>query len=200
MGRRIALGQTYKRVTIDRLWRTIEQEVSSVGIVGIDGGGGAGKSTLARQLQRSAEGVQVVEMDDFYRPEPANSERSDEPCWFFDWRRLRDEVFRPLATGETARFRPHDWENGGLCDETIRVEPGGVVIVEGISTLRRELREWVDFGVWVEAPKALRLERGLERDGASARQTWERYWMPEEERYFEAHQPRRYADIEVQGL
>jgi uridine kinase len=37
-------------------------------ILGIDGGGGAGKSTLAGKLQELGNNVTVVHTDDFYRP------------------------------------------------------------------------------------------------------------------------------------
>lgn len=184
---------------IEWLLDQIGSRSGTLQIVGIDGGGGAGKTTLSRRLQDASPRVRCVHMDDFYRPSPDDSEVRSEPCWFFDWRRIRDEVLAPLKRGETARFRPYDWEAQRLSDDQIAVESEGIVIVEGISALRRELRPWIDIGLWVETPADVRLERGVERDGEEARDTWVEFWMAEEARYFEAHEPHRFAQVLIYG-
>lgn len=170
-----------------------------VRIVGIDGGGGAGKSTLARRLREAAEDVECVHIDDFYRPSPQEPKLREELCWFFDWRRLRDEVLIPVARGERASFNPYDWDAERLSDDEIVIEGRGILVVEGISVLREELRPWMDVGIWVETPAELRLERGVERDGEEARDTWVNFWMVEESRYFESHRPREFAQVVVRG-
>ena len=177
----------------------IEPQSGALQIVGIDGGGGAGKTTLARRLQKTSSRVQCVHVDDFYRPSPDDPKLRAEPCWFFDWRRIRDEVLVPLKRGEAAQFRPYDWHAERLSDDEISVEPRGIVILEGISALRRELRPWIDVGLWVETPPDIRLERGVERDGEDARDTWVDFWMTEEERYFDAHQPHLFAQVSIYG-
>ncbi len=181
------------------LIRAVPVDASRPRVVGIDGGGGAGKSTLAGRLAQAAPDAACVHIDDFYRPEPDDPNLRREPCWFFDWRRVRDEVLVPVTRGERASFRPYDWDEGALSETEMCVEADGIVILEGISALRRELREWMDFGIWVETPADLRLQRGLERDGEGARSQWVDYWMPEEERYFELHGPKEYADVVVTG-
>mgnify|MGYP006299400099 CR=1 FL=1 len=183
---------------LDDIRMSCSEKTSEPGIVAIDGGGGAGKSTLAGALREASERIQVVEMDDFYRPDPPR-ELADEPCAHFDWRRLRADVLEPIVAGEPGEYAPHDWQNGGLSSHTLTVVPTGIVIVEGTTSLRRELRAFVDVGIWVEAAVDVRLERGVERDGDAAREIWLDYWMPAEEHYFQTHQPRAYADIEVSG-
>jgi uridine kinase len=54
-----------------------------------------------------------------------------------------------------------------------------VVIIEGVSSARREVAPHLALAIWVHAPRAVRLPRGLERDGEAARPAWER-WMAEE--------------------
>jgi uridine kinase len=76
---------------------------------------------------------------------------------------------------------------------------GGMVIVEGISSIRRELADFYDFKIWIECPADLRLARGIERDGENARPIWEDYWMPEENRYWANHKPFDSAHIVVDG-
>ena len=46
---------------------------------------------------------------------------------------------------------------------------------------------------------AMHLPRGLAREGAEARQTWEAVWMPAEDRYREMHAPEQCADVVVDG-
>jgi uridine kinase len=173
----------------------------STRLIGIDGCGGSGKSTLARQLA-SVLPASVVEFDDFYLPSADRRERARrgdrEIGGDFDWRRLRDQVLEPLASGAPCRYRRHDWE---------RDEPGvqatvpasEVVIVEGSYVTRPELRGYFDLTIWVAAPRNLRLERGLERDGEAARGKWLYEWMPEEDRYVAAHRPADRVDIVVDG-
>jgi uridine kinase len=77
-------------------------------LVGIDGHGGSGKSTLDRDLASLLSVATVVQFDDFYRP--ARERRSGagrvdgEIAGDFDWRRVRNQVLKPLTTDETARY------------------------------------------------------------------------------------------------
>ena len=150
--------------------------------VGIGGRGGAGKSTLAAGIS----GAQVVGTDEFWDGEG------------FDLDRLRAEVFEPLLCGRKARFWSWDWDArraGGTRD----VEPAGVVVVEGVCALHRMFRDDYDVRVWVEAPYAVRLARGLERDGEAARRTWVERWMPSEDHYVERDDPVSCAHVVVDG-
>lgn len=51
--------------------------------------------------------------------------------------------------------------------------------MEGVFTLQRDLRAVYDVTAWVEADEALRLARGLERDGVGARALWEQWQAAE---------------------
>jgi uridine kinase len=72
-------------------------------------------------------------------------------------------------------------------------------MVEGIYSTRVELKEFYDFTVWVECPRAIRLARGLERDGESAPNCWLTKWMPEEDRYVSEQLPQTRADLVYDG-
>ena len=151
-------------------------------LVGIGGRGGSGKSTLAALVP----GAQVVGTDEFW-------DGAD-----FDLARLRAEVFEPLLAGEPARYSSWDWA-GRRPGGSRTVLPTGVVVVEGVCALHRRFREEYDVRVWVEAPYAVRLARGLERDGESARATWVERWMPSEDRYVERDDPIPSAHVIVDG-
>jgi uridine kinase len=150
--------------------------------VGIGGRGGAGKSTLAARIP----GAELIGTDEFWDGEG------------FDLDRLRAEVFEPLLAGDDARFASWDWEGRRPAGErTIR--PEGVVVIEGVCALHRMFRHDYDVRVWVDAPYETRLERGVARDGESARATWVEHWMPMEDRYVERDDPVACAHIVVDG-
>jgi uridine kinase len=151
-------------------------------LVGIGGHGGAGKSTLANAIPDAV----VVGTDEFWDGSG------------FDLRRLRREVFDPLRAGDSARFASFDWAAGqprGQRD----VEPRGVVVVEGVCALHRMFRDDYQLRIWVDAPREVRLERGVARDGEAARSTWEDVWMPREDRYVASDDPVSAADLIVDG-
>jgi uridine kinase len=165
-------------------------------LVGIDGCGGAGKSTLARELATVVPHVSVVQFDDFYR---SSADRSDEEIGGnFDWRRLRDQLLQPLANGETAHYQRYDWDGDELA-EWHEIQPLGVLIVEGNYSTRSELRGFYDFTIWVDAPHDVRLRRGVQRDGEDSRATWLNVWMREEVRYVAAHRPAEHVDVVIDG-
>jgi uridine kinase len=165
-------------------------------LVGIDGCGGAGKSTLARELATVVPHVSVVQFDDFYR---SSADRSDEEIGGnFDWRRLRDQLLQPLANGETAHYQRYDWDGDELA-EWHEIQPLGVLIVEGNYSTRSELRGFYDFTIWVDAPHDVRLRRGVQRDGEDSGATWLNVWMREEVRYVAAHRAAEHVDVVIDG-
>lgn len=165
-------------------------------LVAIDGGAGSGKSTFARWLQ-NALGVgidcAVVHLDHFFRTRRERGSRLAR-VEDTDWQRLRDEVIRPLRAGRTAQFLLYDWARDRLCGwQTVR--PAGVVIVDGVSVLRRELAGCFDLAVWLSCPREKRLAR-LARRGDTPPEEIE-YWLPSEDAYVAAHAPRQRAHLVV---
>jgi uridine kinase len=171
-------------------------------LVGIDGRGGSGKSTFARELAALLRNATVVQFDDFYRPAEERKVRAasgdDEVGGSFDWRRARDQVLQPLVDGEIARYQRYDWDSDELAEWHL-ISPGGMVIVEGNYSTRDELRDYYDLTIWVDSPQEIRLRRGVERDGEDARARWLEEWIPEEDRYVGAYQPADRADIVISG-
>ena len=172
-------------------------------LVAIDGLGGSGKSTLARLLKQQLKAigwtVAVVKHDDFYLP--SNQRESQQIGMIgsdFDWERLRDQVLVPIREGRHADYQRYDWETDVLA-EWHTISAANVVIVEGVYTIRRELISLYDLKIWVECPRAIRLARGIARDGEKARAIWEQDWMPKEDYYVKTHLPREKADLFVNG-
>ena len=107
-------------------------------------------------------------------------------------------MFEPLLDGREARYASWDWQARRPGDD-VRVTPAGVVVVEGVCALHRMFRDDYDVRVWVEAPYAVRLARGVARDGEDARATWTEKWMPMEDRYVARDEPISCADVVVDG-
>jgi len=158
----------------------------STTLIAIAGRGGAGKTTLAARTSARLDHASVVHTDDFARP--------GIPGW--DWRRFTQKVIEPLLRNEPAQYQRYDWDSDQLA-EWHRVEPRGVLIVEGVSSTRRELDVAWDLTIWVEAPTAQRLRRGIARDGEHTRQQWEEVWEPQEDTYVESQHPDQRADVIV---
>ena len=170
--------------------------------MGIDGGGGSGKSTLARRLERAADDVTVVEFDDFYFPlaeRQARIGRGDtEVGGNFDWRRLRKQVLTPLSEDGPATYQRYDWPSDRPA-EWRSVPLGGIVLIEGNYSTRQELFRFYDYTLWIDAPRDLRLERGVRRGGEDTRERWLSEWLPEEDRYLATEDPASRVGLVLDG-
>jgi uridine kinase len=166
----------------------VRARLGPVRLVGIDGCGGAGKSTFAVRLSRALQGAPVIHTDDF-----ASHHVPTE--W---WPRMQHDVIEPLLRGEPATYRPYDWNARRFADTAITVEPGNVILIEGVGATRKAWRDDLAMRVWVDCPRDLRLRRGLERDGEELRDFWLE-WMRAEDAYLEQEHPDRFADVVVDG-
>jgi uridine kinase len=154
--------------------------------VGVDGRGGSGKSTLAASIAATVAGAVVVHVDDFAGPHV--------PEW--DWARLQDQVVDPLLAGRPGHYQRYDWDRDEGA-EWHDVATGRVVVIEGVSSTRRELDVPWALQIWVAAPRDLRLRRAVERDGEAMRSHWVDVWMPSEEAYIARERPEQRVDLVV---
>ena len=171
------------------LLRAVEQSEAPQGvetrIIAIDGPGGAGKSTLAAWLAGEL-GAYVIHTDDFAS--------WDNPIdW---WPELLDRTLKPLAAGAAAQYQPTIW--AGEQRAPVVIEPGGTVVLEGVTASRSAFRPYLAYSIWIETDRAARLHRGIDRDGEDARAQWER-WMEAEDRYIEFERPAEHADVVLPG-
>ena len=158
-----------------------------VRFVGIDGCGGAGKTTFADRLARHGDGWPVVHTDDF----ASHDEFLD---W---WPRLLADVIEPLSQHKPATFRPYDWVHRRPGAPTT-IAPADVVVLEGVGATRQAWRDRLALAIWVDTDSGLRLRRGLQRDGEALADFW-REWRLAEDRYVAEENPPAYADLVVAG-
>ncbi|MFB6193808.1 MAG: uridine kinase [Halobaculum sp.] len=139
-------------------------------VVGIAGGTGAGKTTVAELIAESVgESVTRVPMDDYYEDlsHLAVEERAevnyDHPD-AFEWELLRDHL-GALVAGEAVETPVYDFEIHNRRDETRTVEPTPVVVLEGIFALYDDaITDLLDLRLYVETDPDLRILRRIERD------------------------------------
>ena len=140
-------------------------------IVGIAGGTGSGKSTVASKVVGSlaAEDVLLIDHDAYYRDhsELSRAERLrlnyDHPD-ALDNALLLDHL-DALRRGEAVDLPQYDFVTHSRLAERRRVVPTPVIVVEGILVLAdRRLRERLDVKLFVDTAADIRLLRRIRRD------------------------------------
>lgn len=155
-------------------------------LICVDGPAGSGKTTLATAVFEVYPGCRVVHMDDLYE----------------GWSGLPrvgaqlDSLLRPLAEGRPGSYRRFDWEADRFA-ETVVVDPVDLLVLEGVGSGSLSQADLTTVLVWVSAPEALRIERGLARDGAAYEPQW-RQWVEDEAAHFARERTRERADLVIE--
>src|SRR5579863_3829467 len=102
-------------------------------LIGIDGFGGSGKSTVAQKLKEELENVTIVEMDDFYIHSLKRT----------DYLRVNKQVLQPLGDNRTAFYQRYDWKSDRLA-EWHEITIGGIVVVEGVFSTHPDIADSYD--------------------------------------------------------
>ena len=178
-------------------------------IIGIAGGSGSGKSTVARNVAQSlsAQSVAFIDMDGYYRNFahlPLEERRRinwDHPD-AFDWELLLAHM-RHLVAGEAIDKPVYDFVTHTRSATTVRTRAGEVVVIDGILLFAdARLRELCDVKVFVDADADIRLIRRIRRDiAARARpleEVLEQYLTTVQPMHLQFVEPsKRYADVIV---
>ncbi len=177
-------------LVLSRVEAAVRASSSPLRLVAVDGPAGSGKSTLARPLVAHLD-APLIRIDDFVTWRRFGA-------W---WPRFDQQVLQPLLAGRDASYQQRDWHGDEFGDglagwRTVPWAP--VVVLEGVTCSRRAIAAHLASRIWIEAPAADRLARGLLRDGESHRGLWER-WMVEEDAFFAEDGARARADLVVQG-
>jgi uridine kinase len=138
--------------------------------IGIAGGTGAGKTTVAHEITDSVgDAVTLVPLDNYYKDlahmdfEERASVNYDHPS-AFEWELLREHL-NELLTGQAVEMPQYDFEAHLREEETVTIEPTDVIVLEGILALYDEaVNEMLDLHIYVETDADVRILRRIERD------------------------------------
>jgi len=138
--------------------------------IGIAGGTGAGKTTVAKEVTESVdEPITLVPLDNYYKDlshmdfDERTEVNYDHPS-AFEWDLLREQ-FDTLLSGQPVEMPQYDFENHVRTEERIHVEPTDVIVLEGILALYDDgLNEMLDLHLYVETDADVRILRRIQRD------------------------------------
>ncbi|HEX8637084.1 MAG TPA: uridine kinase [Pyrinomonadaceae bacterium] len=176
-------------------------------IIGICGGTGSGKTTIARRIIESVgrEKVILIEQDSYYRNladmplderHQANFDHPDS----IDSEMLMNHLKR-LKSGDSIEMPIYDFKSHTRSDRSEHLEPKPVVIVEGILIFSEpRILSLLDVRVFVDTPDDIRFIRRLQRDirerGRTTESVIAQYYATVRPMHFEFVEPsKRSADI-----
>ena len=139
-------------------------------VIGIAGGTGSGKTTLMKNLiEKFTDDVTILSHDNYYkRHDDMTYEQRcklnyDEPA-ALETDLMAANLDR-LRHGEAIDCPVYDFTVHNRSDETIRIVPKRVIIVEGILIFENEeLRNLMDIRIFVDTDADVRLCRRIKRD------------------------------------
>lgn len=140
-------------------------------VVGVAGGTGSGKSTVAERIVEAVppDKVSILQHDNYYRDRPDLSYEGRCQLNFDHPDALETELLiahlERLKAGEPIAMPVYDFKTHRRSEDTIRVEPRPVIVVEGILVFVDErLRELMDLKLFVDTPADIRVFRRIRRD------------------------------------
>src|SRR3989344_9528118 len=162
--------------------------------IGIDGLGGAGKSTLAKSIRDIFNNVSIIFVDDFYKPINQRDKIIEtNVSKDFDWDRMEREVFRAHKNGDQIKYRKFNWDSTDIGEQII-VPLNDIIIVEGVYSTQKRFQKYYDFTIWVETSKEQRIKNMTLRVGEKLTKEWINKWMYKEDRYYKKEKPYEKVD------
>ncbi len=176
-------------------------------VIGICGGTGSGKTTIADRIisALSEQDVLVLQQDHYYKdlPHLPLDERAKQN---FDHPDSMDtplltEHMRQLREGKAVERPVYDFTQHRRVARTVRLEPRPALILEGILIFENKaLRELMDIKIFVDTDADLRFIRRLSRDirerGRTVESVVQQYLATVRPMHMEFIEPsKRYADV-----
>ena len=175
-------------------------------VVGVAGGTGSGKTTVARKIVEAGAGdVSILEFDAYYRDRPDLT--YDERCALnFDHPEsletsLMLQHIRALKCGELVEAPTYDFKTHRRGEITRRVEVCPILVVEGIVLfVDKEVRDECDLKLFVDTDADIRVLRRVRRDmenrGRSFESVRQQYYDSVRPMHLQFVEPsKRWADV-----
>lgn len=178
-------------------------------VVGIAGGTGSGKTTVAHKLAAAmpTDRVSTIEHDAYYRDqshlplEERAKTNFDHPAALES--SLLAEHLRDLRAGKAVDVPIYDFASHSRSKQTRRVAPAALIIVEGILVFAEaQVREQMDIKIFVDTDADIRLMRRIRRDLESRGRSFDsirnQYYATVRPMHLEYVEPtKRWADLIV---
>lgn len=170
-------------------------------VIGICGGSGSGKTTLLNRLAEhySEYNPSVFSMDNYYKPIEEQTLDAEGKVNFdlptaLD-RELLVSDLKKLIRGEEVEVFEYQF-NATQKHVLLTIEPSELIIVEGLFVFEyEEVRELIDFGIFVDVDPSIQLDRRIYRDQESRGYTrneilyqWNNHVVPCYEKYLAPHE------------
>jgi len=162
-------------------------------IISIDGPAGSGKTSLAAMIEASlasdGEAVYTIHMDDLYNgwSQALTQQLTDS----------LKEIIRGAKERAILKVPQFDWARG-VFGEPLTLPAPTTLILEGVGSGQRVIRDQVSISLWLEAPRELALARTLQRDGEENYRLMAR-WQIDEAEHFEIEASESAADYRVKS-
>jgi uridine kinase len=178
-------------------------------IIGIAGGSGSGKTTIAESIVQAigTDSVVLIQQDAYYRDQTDLPLEERAKVNYDHPDSMETELLiahlEALLAGRAIDRPVYDFTIHNRSHETVRVEPRRVVILEGILVLYEPgLRALMGLKVYVDTDPDLRLARRWERDITERGRTFEsvrdQYLHTVRPMHLQFVEPsKRYADIVI---
>jgi uridine kinase len=176
-------------------------------VIGIAGGSGSGKTTVAQTiLQRvGPDHISFLQHDAYYKdlsglPPAQRAEVNFDHPNSLDNELLISQI-QQLKRGEPVEVPIYDFSTHSRTDRTFKVQPRSVILVEGILIFAEvELREFFDVKIFVDTDSDLRFIRRLQRDilerGRTTESVIKQYLSTVRPMHLDFVEPsKRYADV-----
>ena len=176
-------------------------------VIGIAGGTGSGKTTVARAIGSSlpADRVSMIEYDAYYRDRVDLSEEARAMLNFDHPDALESDLLvkhlRALKDGLAVDVPIYDFKTHRRREETHRVEPTPVIILEGILVfVDQAVRDLLDIKIFVDTDADIRIFRRIRRDMEQRGRTFdsvrEQYYRTVRPMHVQFVEPsKRWADL-----
>ncbi|WP_319477851.1 hypothetical protein [Marispirochaeta aestuarii] len=167
-------------------------------LIAVDGIGTSGKSSLGAELARELK-CELIHVDDYFLPFSLRTPQrmTDCPMGNVEWERLEREILQQVGNPR-AVSRHFDCSSADYSGPVV-YNLSGTVIIEGVSSLRKALRNYYDLKLFIEISPGERLRRIALRDPEWKQRKWHSEWIPLEDSYFAAEMPEKAADHIISG-
>lgn len=185
-------------------------------IIGIDGLGGAGKSTISTEicdyLNQNGYDTKLLHIDDFIHDKSIryDDNYTEWECYYnIQWRYdyLLNKIINPIKIHNEFNqdIELYDKENDTYILQNLKVSKGSILIIEGIFLQRKEINNIFDYIVYIDVPEDTRLNRVLIRDTyiGNYQQILNKYnnrYFRAEHEYIKEYHPYENADYLIKNI